>query len=447
MLAELTYRNLDDEPAVRGHQHLHRGARPGGRGSARRQGARRRAGRRRSGARRPGRHAARVARRLGELRAAAVTAVHVVVPDGIDDPARPSGGNTYDRHVCRGLTSIGWSVHEHAVPGSWPRPDAASFAALAGVVRADPRRRRRAARRTDRLDGARGARAAGAPVAPGRARAHAARSPSAGRREPDDARTRERAVLSAAAAVVTTSAWTRRRLLELYSVARRPGARRRARRRRCRPRDAGPRPAARCSASRAVTFDKGHDVLLDALATISDLSWHCVCVGSLDRDPAFVEGLRRRALDGGLDDRVHFPGPRTGADLDRSYAAADLMVLASRAETYGMVVTEALARGVPVVAADVGGVTEALGHGADGIRPGLLVPPGRPRGTRRRAPGLARRRRAESAVAPGRPRAARVALRVVDDRVGPRRCPGRGRGDERSRHPGQHGMARPSRAG
>jgi glycosyltransferase involved in cell wall biosynthesis len=39
-------------------------------------------------------------------------------------------------------------------------------------------------------------------------------------------------------------------------------------------------------------------------------------------------------------------------------------------------VTEALARGVPVVAADVGGVTEALGHADDGTRPGLLVAPG-----------------------------------------------------------------------
>jgi hypothetical protein len=37
-----------------------------------------------------------------------VTAVHFVVPDGIDDPARPSGGNTYDRHLSSGLTSIGW---------------------------------------------------------------------------------------------------------------------------------------------------------------------------------------------------------------------------------------------------------------------------------------------------------------------------------------------------
>ena len=96
------------------------------------------------------------------------------------------------------------------------------------------------------------------------------------------------------------------------------------------------------------------------------------------RDPAFAKRLRRRSLDAGLGDRVSFPGPRTGAELDRSYASADLLVLASHTETYGMVVTEALARGVPVLAADVGGVTEALGHGEDGTRPGLLVPPGDP---------------------------------------------------------------------
>ena len=107
-----------------------------------------------------------------------------------------------------------------------------------------------------------------------------------------------------------------------------------------------------------------------------------MCVGSLDRDPAFVDGLRRRALDGGLGDRVRFAGPRTGADLDRSYAAADLLVLASRAETYGMVVTEALARGLPVVAAEVGGLPEALGHGADGDPAGAAGPA---RTTRRRS--------------------------------------------------------------
>jgi glycosyltransferase involved in cell wall biosynthesis len=75
---------------------------------------------------------------------------------------------------------------------------------------------------------------------------------------------------------------------------------------------------------------------------------------------------------------VRFAGPRTGAALERAYAAADLLVLASHTETYGMVVTEALARGLPVLATDVGGVSEALGHGDDGTRPGLLVPPGDP---------------------------------------------------------------------
>ncbi len=191
-----------------------------------------------------------------------------------------------------------------------------------------------------------------------------------------------------------------------------------------------------------MTFDKGHDVLLDALATISDLSWHCVCVGSLDRDPAFVEGLRRRSRDGGLGDRVYFAGPRTGADLDRSYAAADLMVLASRAETYGMVVTEALARGLPVVAAEVGGLTEALGHGADGTRPGLLVPPDDPA-----ALGAALRAwlgdaETQRAVAPGRPRAARVAPRMVDHHVRDRRCPGRGGAmtDRRASGSAGHGL-------
>jgi glycosyltransferase involved in cell wall biosynthesis len=61
-----------------------------------------------------------------------------------------------------------------------------------------------------------------------------------------------------------------------------------------------------------------------------------------------------------------------------AYADTDLVVLPSRAETYGMVVTEALARAVPVLATDVGGVPEALGLDPEGGRPGLLVPPNDP---------------------------------------------------------------------
>jgi glycosyltransferase involved in cell wall biosynthesis len=305
-----------------------------------------------------------------------VTEVHVVVPEGIDDPARPSGGNVYDRHVCGGLAALGWAVHQHPIAGDWPRPGAAGHAALARAVRRIP-------------DGAvvllDGLVACAAPEA---LVPHARRLRQVvlvhmplGHRPPDGkagaVRAREHEVLAAAGAVVTTSAWARRRLGELYALpldrvhVAKPGVD-----------AAGLAPgttagdALLCVA--AVTPVKGHDVLLDALATAMDVSWRCACVGSLDRDPAFADGVRRRAQDGGLGDRVRFAGPRTGPQLDRAYAAADLLVLASHAETYGMVVTEALARGLPVLAAEVGGVTEALGHGDDGTRPGLLVPPGDP---------------------------------------------------------------------
>ena len=75
---------------------------------------------------------------MGELRAAAVTDVHVVVPEGIDDAARPSGGNAYDRRVCRELTALGWAVHQHPIAGAWPRPGAGGHAALGGAVRRVP---------------------------------------------------------------------------------------------------------------------------------------------------------------------------------------------------------------------------------------------------------------------------------------------------------------------
>ncbi len=241
----------------------------------------------------------------------------------------------------------------------------------------------------------------------------------------DDARAREHAVLAVATAVVTTSEWARRRLLELYSL---PADRVHVAEPAVDAADlaAGTATGGALLCVAAVTSEKGHDVLLDALATTADLPWNCVCVGSLDREPAFVEGLRRRSLDAGLDDRVFFPGPRTGADLDRTYAVADVLVLASRAETFGMVVTEALARGLPVVAAEVGGLPEALGHGAEGIRPGLLVPPGDPA-----ALGAALRAWLGDAELRGRlRRAARERRESLagwpSTTVRPRGCPGRG---------------------
>ncbi|HEX4717796.1 MAG TPA: glycosyltransferase family 4 protein, partial [Thermoleophilaceae bacterium] len=285
--------------------------------------------------------------------------MHFVVPDDIDDPARPSGGNAYDRQLCRGLTAIGWAVHEHAVTGPWPGRDPAMLDALDAVLERIP---------DEAVVLIDGLIASTAPevLVPQALRLHLVvlvHMPL-GLRSADgaagDARERERAVLSAAAAVVTTSAWSRHRLVEAYHLPRgrlhvaEPGAE-------AAELATGTAAGDELLCVATVTFDKGQDVLLDALTAVKDQSWHCVFVGSLDRDPAFVGALRRRSFDSGLSDRVSFPGPRTGADLDRSYATADLLVLPSRAETYGMVVKEALARGLPVVATDVGGVTEALG--------------------------------------------------------------------------------------
>jgi len=303
-----------------------------------------------------------------------VTAVHVIVPEGVDDPALPSGGNTFDRRVCCGLAEAGWAVHVHAVPGSWPRPDVSSYAALAGAVRRIPDAS------VVLLDGLVASPAPDVLVPEaGRLRLVALVHMPLGHGTTDEGvREREGAVLSAAESVVTTSAWARRVLLELYPLG---GDRVHVAEPGCDAADLAPGTvgAGALLSVAAVIPGKGHDVLLDALALLTALRWHCVCVGSLERDPAFAERLRRRAREGGMADRVRFPGPRTGADLARSYGAADLLLLPSRAETYGMVVTEALARGLPVVAAEVGGVPEALGHGADGTRPGLLVPPGDPR--------------------------------------------------------------------
>jgi glycosyltransferase involved in cell wall biosynthesis len=118
---------------------------------------------------------------------------------------------------------------------------------------------------------------------------------------------------------------------------------------------------------------KGQDLLLEALAEVRDLPWTWTCAGSTSVDRDFTARLVDRATEVGLDDRVDLVGPLTGDRLEQAYAAADLLVLPSRAETYGMVVTEALARGLSVVAHDVGGVREALGPGPGA--PGLLVPP------------------------------------------------------------------------
>jgi glycosyltransferase involved in cell wall biosynthesis len=310
--------------------------------------------------------------------------VHVVLPNDIDDPATPSGGNIYDRRVCRGLAASGWPVREHAVYGAWPQPGVPERAELGRVLAGLPDQA------VVLLDGL-VASAVPDVLAPQARRlrlvvlvhmplgdtGRAQPGPGLGGGGHVPGHEAEGAALAAASAVITTSAWTRGRLLDLYGLP--------AERVHVATPGVDPAPLAPGSDAgtellcvAAVTPHKGHDLLTRALATIADLPWSCVCVGSLSRDPGFVERLRRQVGEYGLAGRVRFAGPRTGDDLAAAYAAADLLVLASRGETYGMVVTEALARGIPVLATAVDGLPEALGRAPDGSLPGMLVAPGDP---------------------------------------------------------------------
>src|SRR4051794_27733774 len=64
--------------------------------------------------------------------------VHVVMPAGVRDPARPSGGNGYDVRVCDGLAARGWPVRELEAPGTWPHPDRAALDRLAALAAGIP---------------------------------------------------------------------------------------------------------------------------------------------------------------------------------------------------------------------------------------------------------------------------------------------------------------------
>ncbi len=301
--------------------------------------------------------------------------VHVIVPAGFDDPGQPTGGNIYDRRVCAGLAEAGFEVRVATVAAAWPVPGCAARADLARIVSVIPDGE------TVLIDGLIASPTA-AQLLPhtGRIRMtvllHMPLATAVVALHDASAEHSERSVLRAAAGVVVTSEWTRRQVLTRYAIpacrvhVARPGADRVA---------APARPVrGRLICVGVLGRHKGQDLLVEALADLADRDWHCVLAGSSDRDPVFVEQLRTRITRLGFDHRVRLSGVLTGAALSHAYTTADLLVAPSRSETYGMTVAEALAHGLPVIAADVGGLPEALGFAADGTRPGQLIPPGDP---------------------------------------------------------------------
>ena len=118
---------------------------------------------------------------------------------------------------------------------------------------------------------------------------------------------------------------------------------------------------------------KGVDVLLDALCHIARDGCNALAlIAGGDLDSPEGQRLRSIAEELGLQERVRFLGPVEQRNLPYFYAAANVCVVPSFYESFGMVAIEAMACSRPVIASRAGGLQFTVHHG----KTGLLVPPG-----------------------------------------------------------------------
>jgi len=295
--------------------------------------------------------------------------VVLIVPGRLDTP---TGGYRYDRCMSEGLRRRGWPVDVRELDQSFPHPTAAALADAARVL-------------SDLPDGTRllvdGLALGAMPEIIVRESArlriaalvHLPLSADVGL-DPEAAsrlEAGERRALTAAALVIVTGA-AALPMLARYPIARNrivtvePGTARA-------PLARGSGAAAPVQLLSVATLNpgKGHDVLLAALGAMPEAPWHLTCAGSVTRHPATVARVRATIRTLGFENRVTLAGELDPADLDECYDRADVFVLATRQETYGMAVAEALARGLPVVSTTTGAIADLVGDDA-----GLLVPPG-----------------------------------------------------------------------
>jgi glycosyltransferase involved in cell wall biosynthesis len=296
-----------------------------------------------------------------------VNRLELLVPGPL---TRRSGGSEYDRRIVAGLRARGWMVGVNELDASFPRPTAAALNQAAGVL-ADI-----ADATTVLADGlAFGAMPAEAERESQRLRlvalVHLPLAAEIGIDAEDAIRfaaSERRALAAARLAIATSHAGAR--AVESYGVDRtriaivEPGTDRA-------PLASGSRDPLHIVSVAALTPGKGHEVLLRALARVRDRRWRLTCAGSTDRHPATAARLRQVVRDEHLEQRVTFAGELDDAALGALYHAADLFVHPTLHETYGMVVAEALARGLPVVATATGAIPDLVGTEA-----GLLVKPG-----------------------------------------------------------------------
>jgi glycosyltransferase involved in cell wall biosynthesis len=287
------------------------------------------------------------------------------------DLATLTGGYTYDRHIVGELRRLGFMVDVIDLGDGFPRPApetrTAALEKLAGV----------SPDVAIVIDGL----ALG--VLPEIA-ALSGRNPLIGlvhhplaletglaAEEAERFRASERAALAGMTSVIVTSPSTARVLIADYGVS--PDLVRIA------PPGSAPAVCARPDSGGSIALlsvgiivpRKGHDLLIAALAMLKDLPWRLTIVGDRTRDEQASGRLDADVLRHGLASRITIESAVPEERLAELYASADVFVLASRYEGYGMAFAQAIAYGVPVIGTTAGAIPETVPAGA-----GLLVPPG-----------------------------------------------------------------------
>jgi len=282
-----------------------------------------------------------------------------------------TGGYGYDRRLIAGLRARGWQVDLTALDASFPAPSAAALADAAVQLASIADHERvlidglalgamplllEAERERLRLVGL----------------VHHPLADETGLAPADRQRLwdSERAALAAMRTVVVTSAATAQRLGQMGMPSARirviePGT------------DPAPlarrvgRAPLRLLCVGALIPRKGHRFLLEALASLRDLAWRIDLIGCLKADPTTVASIRTQIDRLALGGRVLIQGEVTDEALEAAYQQADLFVLPSLFEGYGMAFSEALAHGLPILGCRAGAVPDTVPADA-----GLLVAPG-----------------------------------------------------------------------
>lgn len=296
-----------------------------------------------------------------------MTEVYFAIPGDIDTP---TGGYGYDRKLISELPSFGVEVRHVELPAGFPAPTAADCEAVAKGAGALPDSA------TLLIDGLAYGAFPDTLIECLRQRVIAlVHHPLALEAGISEAQRQsliasERHALSKASHVIVTSPMTKRILIADYAVAAD----------KITVAEPGTDPAQRATGTGTpmqllsvgtLTPRKGYDILVKSLEPLKDMDWRLTIVGDNQRDPATTAALYQQIANAGLHDKVTLAGVVVPATLDRFYESADVFVMPSLFEGYGMVLGEAMARGLPILCTTGGAAAETVPDEA-----AVKVPPG-----------------------------------------------------------------------